>query len=49
MRRLFADRSVDYRLRLPLDLLASGRYLLTIEARLADRSSPNRDVPFSVR
>jgi hypothetical protein len=44
-----SDRSADYRLRLPLDRLTSGRYLLTIEARLADRASPKRDVPFSVR
>jgi hypothetical protein len=44
-----SDRSADYRLRLPLDRLTSGRYLLTIEARLGDRTSPKRDVPFSVR
>jgi hypothetical protein len=44
-----SDQSADYRLRLPLDRLKSGRYLLTIEARLADRTTPKRDVPFSVR
>ena len=44
-----SDRSSDYRLQLPLDRLTSGRYLLTIEARLADRASQKRDVPFTVR
>lgn len=38
-----AHRSADYRMRLPLDRLTSGRYLLTIEARLGDRISPKRD------
>jgi hypothetical protein len=47
--RFTSNRAVDYLLRLPLDRLASGRYLLTIEARLGDRTSPKRDVPFSVR
>jgi hypothetical protein len=47
--RFAANRAADYRLRLPLDTLRSGQYLLTIEARLGDRISPKRDVPFGVR
>ena len=47
--RFTSHRAADYLLRLPLDRLTSGRYLLTIEARLGDRASPKRDVPFSVR
>jgi hypothetical protein len=47
--RFTAHRAADYLLRLPLDRLTSGRYLLTIEARLGDRASPKRDVPFTVR
>jgi len=47
--RFTTNRTADYRLRLPLDQLTSGRHLLSIEARLADRISPKRDVPFSVR
>jgi hypothetical protein len=47
--RFMSHRAADYLLRLPLDRLTSGRYLLTIEARLGDRASPKRDVPFSVR
>jgi hypothetical protein len=47
--RFASSRAADYRLRLPLDRLTSGQYLLTIEARLGDRISPKRDVPFSVR
>jgi hypothetical protein len=46
--RFTSNRAAEYRLRLPLDRLSSGRYLLTIEARQGDRSSPKRDVPFSV-
>jgi hypothetical protein len=47
--RFASNRTADYRLRLPLDQLTSGRHLLSIEARLADRISPKRDVPFTVR
>jgi hypothetical protein len=41
--------AAEYRLRLPFERLATGRHLLTIEARVAGRTSPKRDVPFSVR
>jgi len=44
-----SNRGSDYRLKLPLDTLTTGRYLLTIEAKLGERISPRRDVPFSVR
>jgi len=47
--RFTPNRAADYRVRLPLDRLASGRHLLTIEARVAGRISPKRDVPFTVR
>jgi hypothetical protein len=44
-----SNRTAEYRLRLPLDRLTSGRYLLSIEAKLGDRIAPKRDVPFAVR
>lgn len=47
--RFSSRRAADYRMTLPLETLATGRYLLTIEAQLGDRLSPKRDVPFSVR
>jgi hypothetical protein len=47
--RFASNRAADYRLRLPLETLTSGRYLLTIEARIDERISPKRDVMFSVR
>jgi hypothetical protein len=47
--RFASNRAAEYRLKLPLETLVGGRYLLTIEARLGDRISPKRDVPFSVR
>jgi len=47
--RFTPNRAADYRLRLPLDRLSTGRHLLTIEARVAGRTSPKRDLPFTVR
>lgn len=47
--RFAAHRTAEYRLRLPLDRLPSGRYLLSVDARLGDRIAPKRDVPFAVR
>jgi hypothetical protein len=47
--RFGTNRAADYLFRLPLDRLAAGQYLLTIEARRPDRVTPKRDVPFSVR
>jgi VWFA-related protein len=46
----FAERhAADYSLRLPLQTLATGEHLLTIEAQQGDRISPKRDVIFTVR
>jgi len=42
-------RSADYKMKLPLDKLTEGRYLLTIEGRVGGRITPRRDVMFSVR
>jgi hypothetical protein len=47
--RFVSNRTAEYRFKLPLDRLSSGRYLLSIEARVADRIAPKRDVPFAVR
>jgi hypothetical protein len=47
--RFASNRTAEYRFKLPLDRLTSGRYLLSIEARVADRIAPKRDVPFAVR
>ncbi len=41
-------RAVDEHVALPIDKLASGRYLLTIETS-HDKATARRDVPFSVR
>ncbi len=43
----FRDRRVDYRLTLPLEQLAPGEYLLTIEATTAGRTV-RREVRFAV-
>ncbi len=47
--RFGTNRAADYLVRLPLDLLSAGQHLLTIEAHRAERITPKRDVPFSVR
>jgi hypothetical protein len=47
--RFTADRFMNYQLKLPLEELKEGRYLLTIEARLGGRISPKRDLMFVVR
>ena len=44
-----ADRASDYLMKLPLEQLTAGKYLLTLEARLGDRITPRRDVMFVVR
>jgi len=46
--RFVADRSAEYRIALPLDRLAAGLYLLTIDAQ-AGKASARRTVTFSVR
>jgi hypothetical protein len=49
VQRFTSNRAVDYRVRLPLDRLTSGRHLLTIEARVPGRTSPKRNVLFTLR
>jgi len=44
-----SQRSADYRLRLPLDTLAAGEYLLTIIAKAPAEAVAQRQVRFSVR
>jgi hypothetical protein len=46
--RFGAAHAADYRLDLPLDTLASGPYLLTLEATMGT-TTMRRDVRFSVR
>jgi hypothetical protein len=47
--RAASSRSADYRLRLPLDTLAEGEYLLTVTAKGPAEGEPLRQVRFSVR
>jgi len=47
--RFTEARAADYKLKLPLEKLTEGRYLLTIEGRIGGRITPRRDVMFSVR
>ena len=47
--RFSASRMVEYKFRLPLEALAPGRYLLSVEARVGDRIAPAQSVPFQVR
>jgi VWFA-related protein len=44
-----SPKGADYRLRLPLDTLASGEYLLTITAKGTAEVEARRDVRFSIR
>jgi mRNA-degrading endonuclease toxin of MazEF toxin-antitoxin module len=43
------ERAADYQLALPLERLAPGEYLLTIDATLGTSGTSRRDVRFSVR
>jgi len=45
--RFGTDREEDYQIRLPLDRVAAGEYLLTVEAAAADKTA-RQDVRFSV-
>jgi hypothetical protein len=46
--RFSAERAAEYQLRLPLQTLAAGEYLLTFDATLG-KSSSRREVRFQVR
>jgi len=47
--RFAIGRTAACRLRLPLQTLTPGRYLLTVDARVGDRIAPAQGVPFQVR